>query len=280
MKSLKSLAGSAFRNAADQLHRIGVRPSALRDSRMKMSGIRFGWGAIDPKALPGAIFEQDIDGKPVRFFVNNADDVIQQFHAAGKWFDLPELATISLHYRGGTFVDVGANVGNHSLYAAIVLEASKVIAFEPTEVSYRICRYNVLLNALQKTIFVNQFGLSDALETVQIERSVPRNSGATKLLASVTGDLILKPGDTVLGDEQIGFIKIDVEGAELKVLTGLKGVIAKNRPPMLVEVDHENADQFDRFCADISYTAVDTVRRETNSNIIMVANEKLSQHAL
>ncbi|HEV2043145.1 MAG TPA: FkbM family methyltransferase [Sphingomicrobium sp.] len=280
MKSPKSLAGSAFRSMADQLHRIGVRPSALRDSRMKMSGILFGWGATDPKALPGAIFEHEIDGVPVRFFVNNADDVIQQFHAAGKWFDLPELETISRHYRGGTFVDVGANVGNHSLYAAIALKAPKVIAFEPTEISHQICRYNVLLNDLQATIFVNQFGLSDALEAVQIERSVPRNSGATRLLASATGDLILKPGDSVLGDEQIGFMKIDVEGAELKALAGLKDVIAKNRPAMLVEVDDENAGQFDRFCTDNNYTAVDTVRRETNSNIIVVANEKLTQHAL
>jgi Met-10+ like-protein len=59
----------------------------------------------------------------------------------GVFYEREELEIIATHFKGGTFVDIGANVGNHSIFAAKFLGASKVIAFEPNPTAYVIFKW-------------------------------------------------------------------------------------------------------------------------------------------
>jgi FkbM family methyltransferase len=274
MKRLRSIAGTAGRALSARLSRAGLHVSAVRGPRMEIAGIRMGWGKADRRALPGIVYEHAIAGRTVRFFVHNADDVIQQFHAAGAWFDEPELQTIGRFYKGGTFLDIGANVGNHSLYAALELGAPKVVAFEPTPSAFQICLYNVLLNGLSQRVAVHPLGLSDARERASAQPAPARNSGATSLRIAASGELELRRGDDEVGDEPIGFIKIDVEGAEMRVLAGLERTIRTNRPVMHVEVDPQNRDAFATYCKDKNYRVADIVERAANANLVIVPEER------
>jgi FkbM family methyltransferase len=268
--SLKSAAGSVFRWSADRLRVLGLQVRAERNSQLNVRGMRLQWGKSDLDALHGTIYTHRVDGQGLRVFVHEADDVIQQHLAKGVWFDGLELATIARHYRGGTFVDVGANVGNHTLYAALVMRASKVIAFEPSPLVARILRYNLLLNALGGTVEVHEAGLSSENGTGAIVRSVPRNLGATAISPQAGGEIRLVRGDELLAGEKVGFIKIDVEGHELAVLEGLRETIARCRPRMHVEVDQANRAHFDRFCSDNRYRVAETVDRAENSNLLIL----------
>ena len=221
-------------------------------------------------ALPGTIYEHQLNGRTVRFFVHEVDDAIQQRHAGGSWFDLPELETIGRHYRGGTFVDVGANVGNHSLYAALVLEAPRVVAIEPAPLTSRILTYNVLLNGLADRVTVHEVGLSDSDAKAAVARRVPRNVGATQLRADESGGIDLRKGDELLAGEAIGFLKVDVEGHEMAVLGGLSAIIARQRPPMHVEVDSANRAAFEQWCSDNGYRIAERDERGANANLVVL----------
>src|SRR5688500_7711411 len=68
--------------------------------------------------LPPGVIVQSPAG--VKFFVANEGDHIQRFHLQGRFYEAEELELIGRYFRNGVFVDIGANVGNHSLYAALI----------------------------------------------------------------------------------------------------------------------------------------------------------------
>ena len=171
------------------------------------------------------------------------------------------------HFRGGTFVDVGANVGNHTLYFALVKNASKVISFEPNPPAFKACQYSVLLNQLGHRVSVQNFGLSDIDEKAAVQWSGERNLGATKL-APGAGELVLKNGDNVLAGELPSLIKIDVETLEMKVLAGLKETISRCRPVIFVEVDPVNEHAFQSYLEAHNYSIRETIPAAGNTNYL------------
>uniref|UniRef100_UPI003F6A654E FkbM family methyltransferase n=1 Tax=Roseicyclus sp. TaxID=1914329 RepID=UPI003F6A654E len=96
-----------------------------------------------------------------------------------------------------------------------------------------------------------------------------KNLGAAKMLDGA-GDIAVITGDALLAEEKPDFIKIDVEGMEMQALAGLEKTIAHCGPPMLIEVDQQNYDAFDAWCADKGYAIIETVQRyPTNKNFLI-----------
>lgn len=158
------------------------------------------------------------------------------------------LKFIEKHLRpGGTFVDVGANVGLFSLLAARVAGPSgKVIAIEPSPVTASALRATVRANALESVVRIEQVaaGAERGLGTL----SVMTNCRQSTLLAppvtsepqaaSVVATVV--PLDELLSDVVPDVVKISVEGWELKVLEGMQGVLASH-PGLLLVMDFEPA---------------------------------------
>ncbi len=187
----------------------------------------------------------------------------------GAFYEPAELGLMREYLRPGVFVDIGANVGNHSLFALLMLGAPWVIAFEPNPVAFRLLRYNMLLNALMPRVDLRMVGLSDISGPAQIARSPDRNLGATRL-ESGEGPLALVRGDDALAGEAISFLKIDVEQLEMRVLAGLRGVIATCRPVIMIEVDDANAAEYASFVGQIGYRTIATIASHENSNHLIV----------
>ena len=77
-------------------------------------------------------------GQPIFFTVADRNDRIQARHAKGRFYEPEELKLIAQHFpRGGVFCDAGANIGNHSIYALKLLEASVSIPVRPEHTVYR-----------------------------------------------------------------------------------------------------------------------------------------------
>lgn len=141
-----------------------------------------------------------------------------------------------------TVLDVGANIGNHTLMFS--RHAQRVLSFEPGQKAFGMLRQNVQANHLAHVSALN-FGLSNVnvQQTLYVETS--GNLGESSLtLANLTSpnfveDLIeLRVGDEVLAEQGISdvdFIKIDVEGHEQAVIAGLRNTIAAQRPVVLME---------------------------------------------
>lgn len=140
---------------------------------------------------------------------------------------------------GDTVLDIGANIGLHTLYFAELAGAKgKVIAFEPVPANFKKLRANIELNQF-KNIQPENIALGHKNETIKIaadENST--NPGSFNLFdREGENEIICKIGDEILNNEKIDFIKIDVEGYESHVIDGLFETIKKNRPKIIFEYD-------------------------------------------
>lgn len=213
-----------------------------------------------------------IHGKTFRFATSVRRDPIQRAHRDGEFYEATELELIkSVFPLGGVFVDIGANVGNHSLFVAGFLSPSLVVPFEPNTEANRLLRANVALNDFHRVFDLSQLGVGlsdmDAEGFAMQERT--RNLGAAKMLEG-QGDIPVRRGDDMLRDLSPDFIKIDVEGMELGVLRGLTETLNRARPWMLVEVDDENASDFHDWTEQHGYQVEHRVRRyKMNENFLL-----------
>lgn len=143
------------------------------------------------------------------------------------------------HLFKGTAIDIGANIGNHSLFFADYFY--KVKSFEPNIRTYQALYAN---SKLSNNIETFNFGISDQEQSLLLNVS-KNNVGGSFLLekrnnnTEVNADLVqLFKLDTVLDEnEKITLMKIDVEGHESKVLKGAKNIIEKHKPLILFELN-------------------------------------------
>ncbi len=230
--------------------------------------------------MAGFIVSSVLDGEDVRFFVVNQRDVIQSVHAAGRFYEPEELAIITDFFPpGGVFVDIGANIGNHSIFVAKYLHPAQIIAFEPNPAAIRILTTNLLLNGLQRIVDLSHLGvgLSDGPGQACAFEPADNLGGTRFQIAQRENGLRLMPGDAALAQRRVDFIKIDVEGMELRVLDGLAATIARWRPPLFVEVEDDHAEAFRAWTQLHHYVTVRTYRRyAANENYMLLPVEAQS----
>ena len=230
-------------------------------------------------SIDGTVCSGVVAGREVFFFVVNRQDEIQRHHAYGQFYEIEELEMIAQYFpRGGVFVDIGANVGNHTIYVCHYLHPMQVIVIEPNPVAIPILKINVALNGLQRQVDLSHLGVGLSDAPGKARACVPLdNLGGTEMHMTEEPDgLPLIRGDVILLQRRIDFIKLDVEGMEMRVLTGLAGTIAKWRPPMFIEVDDNNAAAFHAWVKTYNYVAVRKHRRyQTNENHMVLPVEAL-----
>lgn len=139
----------------------------------------------------------------------------------------------------GVFVDVGANVGLHTLaIARHMANGGAVVAFEPHPANHRLLVHNLAHNRLTHVVAEN-LGLA---ETPSVLTGTASAAGGNWSLAS-RGDyrfeVRLVRLDDYLRDHpvpRLDLLKIDVEGAEVRVLRGARETLARFRPLIVFEV--------------------------------------------
>lgn len=147
-------------------------------------------------------------------------------------------------YPSPVFYDVGANYGYFAVLAA--RSARHVYAFEPVTRSLRVLRGNLRRNEC-RNVTVLPVGLSaeDTRATIHLYNSSGNNSlfrrqvPPTHPLTRIGSETIaLARLDRLVESRDLlppSVLKIDVEGAELPVLRGARGVLARHRPALVVE---------------------------------------------
>lgn len=141
-------------------------------------------------------------------------------------------------------LDIGANIGEYSIFAAKRLTQGTVVAFEPVPALRKILNENIQLNHFAN-ITVESYGLSDAVGSFPIyfvgesenEGQATFFPGLHSNQRSAAADL--KKLDDVWSHlylDRLDFIKMDIEGSELKALQGGRATITRFRPLVMLEV--------------------------------------------
>lgn len=175
------------------------------------------------------------------FLPDHATDYIQKKVAeTGTPYEVDMLRDMGARLAPGDLaLDIGANIGNHSLYLAAVY-GCEVIAFEPNAHLANSLVQSAKFNDLDARIKViaKGVGVKPGLATFSARR--PDNLGAQSLLEGEGEIPVVTLDDQHLG-KRVKLIKIDVEGMELAVLRGAEGLIARDRPVLYVESSTESA---------------------------------------
>lgn len=137
--------------------------------------------------------------------------------------------------QGKDILDIGANIGNHTLYFGKILHAHSIHSFEPVGDFYEILKKNVALNHLDDTVTVHNVALGNESGRARIKYFKPDELGATQIEQDSEGNMVLQRLDDLEFDN-IDFIKIDVETFEYNLLLGAKQTLERHSPVLFIEI--------------------------------------------
>ena len=182
--------------------------------------------------------------------------------------------------RGSVMIDIGANIGNHALY--LHDHCSVVHCYEPNPTAAARLRHNIELNHAAN-VFVHEIGLGDRDATLPFASNVEDNLGNSGYLSGQehwvgafdTIELPIRRADAAIGElglTRIDLIKIDVEGLEPQLFSGLTETISRYRPLIAFEFHGQltSAAVFDQIRKSLpNYTIADMTYAADDSGVVL-----------
>jgi FkbM family methyltransferase len=186
-------------------------------------------------------------GRPVRLALERPGHIEDRLIEQGAYE--PNITSLCLFFmkEDGVFVDIGANFGLHALQIAGALPRARCLCFEPHPAVHQELRRNIRFSGFDN-VAAHPIALGDEAGTVDF---FMHGDGAyNKGLSSLQPTPDMEAGfrrervemttlDAFLQDVDPSVVKIDVQGAERRVLAGMKGVLARARPAVIFEFESE-----------------------------------------
>jgi FkbM family methyltransferase len=188
----------------------------------------------------------------------------------GEWSELEVKLFRTLLAPESNVVEIGANLGLHSVPLAKFANKGKVICLEPQRIIFQMLCANIALNDLTN-VFTYRAAASDANREITIQSSdyeSPWNYGAFSVHkgmstegsfpGTVTMETVptvkLDTFDAVSGLSSLALLKVDAEQHELQVLKGAAELIARHQPVIFVENnDAQHGDELIQHIESVGY---------------------------
>lgn len=216
----------------------------------KIALARYAYRSISTfRSMAGKTDAAEVRRGGLRWALNLKEGIDFSIYLTGAFERLTLNALMRLVREGDTVLDIGANIGAHTLYLARRVGLSgHVYAFEPTDFAFGKLSRNLSLNPeLLPRVSTQQMFLA-AEPNVERQQAIyaswplepeghvhPKHGGQ---LATTVGAAVDSLDHFVerTGIDRIDLIKIDVDGHELPVLSGAHNVLQRFRPTIVMEV--------------------------------------------
>ncbi len=153
---------------------------------------------------------------------------------------------------GGAMIDIGANTGRMSIPRVMLGDATIAYCIEPDPLNYACLVRNIRDNGLAGLALPDRLAIGARNGTVRLERA--KSPGGHRVLGegTTTGrETIEVPISTLdawvtrvgIDLDTVRFVKLDVQGGEVDVLTGATGVLACRHIAWQIEVDAERLEK-------------------------------------
>lgn len=197
------------------------------------------------------------------FWVEDKREYVQSVNLSGRFYEEEYLRYLEkFDLQGGVLVDVGANVGNHTLFAIKYLGVAKCVPVEPLPRAREVFDINMRLNGCSARVDARHVkgALLDERGTGRIGL-VEGNWGASRAIpgedpSSSEEACVIDTGDNLLRGEEVSLLKIDVPEDSFRVLAGFRQTLLRWRPVVYVSVPDREHAAFLGFVQEIGY-AVD-----------------------
>lgn len=163
-----------------------------------------------------------------------------------RWYEIDTESVLqTILPKGGTFVDIGANVGMASLSARRAIGATgRIVAFEPQPAISEIFRMAMQKNQLKNVELVEAaisshagtaafFSPDENHGEAHFDAQIDKRPGSRLTIKVVDGSVL-----EML--DRIDAVKLDVEGHELTVLRAIDKILTVHRPLIVCEVMGEH----------------------------------------
>lgn len=184
------------------------------------------------------------------FLALSSDEVIPNAIARfGSW--APEDIKVFKEHvpEGGVVLDVGANIGHHSVvFSKLVGQSGSVIAIEAQRLMYQLLNANLILNRCVNTVPILAAAGANRGTVNMYPISYDETGGNFGALAINSTDAHRGEGEVVqcytldellpdyLDNRKVDFVKIDVQSYELFVLQGMVNILDRDKPTIFVEI--------------------------------------------
>ena len=201
-----------------------------------------------------------------------SDNVIgRSLRLYGEWAEHELSVLRTLIPAGATVVDVGANIGTHTLPFSRWVGSGRVIAIEAQPAVCELLRLNCAENGRHNVEIVNAIcaerlgtfafradyggeqnvgGISFASKRIGLWQKLSNWLAGIKKNRAGTGIPVVTL-DTLCADKPIAFIKLDIEGMELDALRGARETLSRGHPAIYFEQNSAArlADTYDYLVA-------------------------------
>lgn len=178
--------------------------------------------------------------------------------------------------HGGTFVDIGANAGIFSLFAASLMESGTLLAIEPQPDIFMRLQANFALNPeIRERLKIEIINSALGAEHGTLELSLPGGAG----LASARGfedapsiEVPMAPLNELLIQyelSRIDILKIDVEGFEDEIIFPFFETATKEKWPSSIVMEYCNRHRWERDCEELLTRKGYLVAHKDKANIIL-----------
>lgn len=196
------------------------------------------------------------------------DMMTDRFWSQGRFYESKVLTMVRAFNLEGTYIDVGANMGNHSIFFLNCCRCTKLIAIEAVWDVYEVMVHNVTSNNPRDIPFepmhwavAERGGMIATWDCVD-----PHNIGGTQMqVRDRTADdttrvdrnrsvLTARIDDLVKATENVAVIKLDIEGGEAHAIVGAYETIARCQPLLIAEATTpHNVNQLDDMLRRLGY---------------------------
>lgn len=212
-----------------------------------------------------------------------------------KLYEYPEMMLIKNRLKPDSiFFDVGANIGVFSLLAGSIITKGKIYSFEPVPSALDVLYQNIRINRIEGRVKIIEKVISDKnghekfnIQNVSEKSHISTHKSKGVLIQSVRLDDFCKKNNIKF----IDFIKIDVEGAEMKVLKGFEYYLKNERVGVLIielntlsegvsaqkTLDYMRQFKYSTFKIDNNLKLKETIKSDIckSYNIIAISDKKV-----
>ncbi|WP_078429818.1 FkbM family methyltransferase [Alkalihalobacterium alkalinitrilicum] len=195
-------------------------------------------------------------GDTFRMTLQRPGYIEDMIHKHGSWE--PHLSDFLSKFisDGSVFLDIGANIGYHSLYLASLYSNATVMSFEPHPKIYQQLSRNVEINKFKNVLVYNKavgdtkgsvdFYMQDIFNYNRGLSCINYDSSIGNKIKKIKVDIVAL--DEFLNEDikkKVRVLKIDTQGYEYHVLQGALNLLQKSQPVIAFELHHNTGPQLE-----------------------------------
>jgi FkbM family methyltransferase len=192
--------------------------------------------------------------KSVEVIIRNPNEHIQKHWMLGSFYEVNRngmLNHIAQFQKPGKWFDIGASIGNHTLFFAML--GAKVYSFEPFQESFNHLSENVRLNKFK--VKLHNLALGNRIGKCSMKPVSATNCGMNQVIEGNDVDIVTI--DSMECFEGYDMIKIDVEHFNRELITGGKRTFTKGKGDIYIEAESiAERDEVDQLLGECGYKRV------------------------